>query len=131
MTKLTTEAVETIFKHVLFKDDEAPNESPPEDAVKVEGLVNQYAFHPSRLTAAKSDIDGLLSELPAQFHRGKGGGWSFLNACMNNDGDQWGEHRDIERLICLGIGVGSASWLMKDMAEVMPGGVPYLEVHPA
>lgn len=131
MSKLTQEAVQDILKTVLFKDDEMPSDAPPETAVKVEGIVNHYAFHPERVAAAKPAIDALLSELPDNFHQTKGGGWTFLNACQDKNGELWGQHQDIERLICLGIAVGSASWMMKDMMDVLPGNVPYLEVHPA
>lgn len=131
MAKLTQEAVQNILKDVLFKDDEMPTEVPPETAVKVDGIVNHYAFHPDRLKAAKPEIDALLSELPDNFHQTRGGGWTFLNACQDKHGELWGQHQDIERLICMGIGVGSASWMMKDMMDVLPGNVPYLEVHPA
>jgi len=130
MTTLTSAAVQDILKTVLFKDEEMAGDQVPENAVKVHGIVNLYAFHPERVAAAKPEIDALLSELPDNFHRTKGGGWTFLNACQDKYGDLWGQHQDIERLICLGIAVGSASWLMKDMMDVLPGNVPYLEVHP-
>lgn len=131
MSKLNCNAIEGILKSVLYKDDEMSGDLIPDGAVKVDGLVHHYAFHPSRLAAAKPEIDGLLAELPDDFQQSKGGGMSFLNACMDRNGNHWGEHRDIERLVCLGIGVGSASWLMKEMADILPGGMPYLEVHPA
>lgn len=130
MVKLTQEAVSEILKNVLFKDDEMAGEAPPESALLVDGIVNKYAFHPDRVAAAKPEIDALLSELPDNFHQKKGGGWSFLNACEDKNGELWGQHQDIERLICLGIAANSASWMMKDMANILPGGMPYLEVHP-
>lgn len=131
MTKLTQNAVEAIMENALLKDDEMTGDHPPDDAIKVDGVVHKFAFNPERLMASKVKIDELLSELPDPFHRSKGGGWSFLNACQDKSGELWGQHQDIERLVCLGIGVGSASWLMKEMAEILPGGMPYLEVHPA
>jgi hypothetical protein len=131
MTKLTSEAVGEILKTVLFKDDEMEDDNPPAGAVIVDGLVNKYAFHPERVVAAKPQIDALLSELPDNFHKSKGGGWTFLNACQDRHGELWGQHQDMERLICLGIAAESAAWVIKDMANILPGGVPYFEVHPA
>lgn len=131
MPKLTADAVHTIAKRLLFKDEEIVDGKPPDNAVIVDGLINRYAFHRERAAAAAPEIDALLKELPEPFQRGKGGGWSFLNACVDKKGEQWGEHRDIEMLICLGIAVGSASWQMKNIMDVLPGGMPYVEVHPS
>lgn len=125
MPALTSKAVTDIMTKVLFKKDEEH-----EDFVAVHGLVNNYGFHPVRVREAKPEIDALLSELPKQFYRSGGGGWSFLNAAEDKDGNLWGQHRDMESLVCLGIAVGSASWIMKDMASALPGGVPYFEIHP-
>lgn len=128
--KLTSDAVTAILREVLYTDEEVPEKKVPEGAVEVEGVLNKYAFHPERLAAAKPRIDELLRELPDQFHQSKGGGWSFLNACVDKNEELWGQHVDIEQLICLGIGVGSAGWILKHMMAGLPGGLPYLEVHP-
>lgn len=130
MTKLTTAAVHTITKRVLFKNDEIVSGKPPANALIVEGILRNYAFHPERVAAAKPEIDAMLAELPDQFYRAKGGGWSFLNACMDRHGNQWGEQPDMETLVCLGIAAGSATWLLKEMSTALPGGVPYFEIHP-
>lgn len=127
---LTTAAVQEITKRVLFKDDEITDGKPPANAVIVDGLVNKFAFHPERVAAAKKEIDVLLNELPDNFHLSKGGGWSFLNAFEDKHGNHWGEHRDMETLICLGIAVGSAAWLGREVMISLPGGVPYFEIHP-
>lgn len=131
MATLTSGTVMDIVKAVIFKPDEIVDGQTPEGAIKVEGLVNNFAFHPDRIAEAKPQIDALLAELPDNFHRAKGGGWSFLNACQDRNGEQWtGLHQAMEQLICLGIAAGSASWLMRDMADILPGGIPYFEVHP-
>ena len=128
--RLSAERVDHIMKDSLFKSEEVPNGTPPADAVIVEGLVSKFGFHPARVASHKAEIDAMLADLPDEFHQSKGGGMSFLNGCMDRAGNQWGEQRDVQSLVCLGIGVGSAAWLLKDMADVMPGGVPYFEVHP-
>lgn len=127
---LSAEAVDRIMKDSLFKEGEITGGQPPADAVVVEGLVSKFGFHPARLASHKAEIDAMLADLSSDFHLSVGGGASFLNGCMDKDGNQWGEQRDVQSLVCLGIGVGSASWLLKEMASVMPGGVPYFEVHP-
>lgn len=131
MAKLSADAVTAVMKRVLFTDAElaAAGGGVPDGAVIVDGLVRKFGFHPARVAAEKPAIDSLLAELPDNFKLNGGGGWSFLNGCMDRDGQQWGEQRDVEALVCLGIGAGSASWVMKDMANVLPGGVPYFETH--
>lgn len=132
MIKLTGEAVTDVMRYVLFKPEEvaARETQLPENIVLVEGLVRQFGYHRERLMEKKSVIDELLGQLPDNFDRDKGGGWSFLNACFDKDGNIWtGMELTMEELVCLGIGVGSASWIMKKMAAALPGGMPYFETH--
>ena len=124
--KLTSKNVETIFIDCLFNKDELKDGNPPEDAVMVEGVINKFGFHPKRLESHWQEIRKLLMELPENFQSGKGGGWSFLNACMDKDGHQWGEHRNIEQLLALGIATKQVKiQLPRDMWKVLPGGMPY------
>ena len=127
---LSSTAVEEVLKSVLFKDDEIVDGKPPADAVLVDGLINPFAFHPGRLKEAAPKIAAMLAELPPQFNAKTGGGWSFLNGAMDKNDRQWGEQRDVDRLVCLGIGVGKAAWIMREMMSVLPGGVPYFQVDP-
>lgn len=125
--KLTSEAVQSIMRTVLYKPGEVTNI--PEDDI-VPGLVRAFAFHPERLKEQKKNIDELLLQLNHNFRRDEGGGWSFLNGAIDANGMQWGEQRDVEALVCLGIGVGSAAWLMKEFAAELPGSVPFFQVFP-
>lgn len=89
----------------------------------------EVGFHPERLESHKQEIKNLLMGLPRQFREKEGGGWSFLQACMDKDGNQWGEHKDVEALVCLGIATGQAKFqLPRDMWKVLPGGMPYFVV---
>lgn len=123
---LTAENVSTVFMDCLFRDEE--NKSNP---VLAEAILSTFGFHPERLESHRNDIKELLAWLPTQFREGgnDGGGWSFLNACMTREGDQWGEHRNIEQLLALGIATGQAKILMpRQMWSVFPGGMPYFSV---
>jgi hypothetical protein len=126
--KLTSEAVDDLMSECLFADDE-----PMENAVEVEGIVNRYAFHPTRVAEHADEIGALLAELPDEFQAGRGGGWSFLNACDDRTGRQWtGLHQQMERLFALGIATGKARWLMpREVWNVLPGNVPYVSVDPS
>jgi hypothetical protein len=124
MSKLNAEAVSTIIKSCLFKEGEDTA-----NHVKAEGVVSAMGFHPDRLKAHAAQIGELLAELPEQFQADTGGGWSFLNACMDKDGNQWGEHRNIDELLMLGIATGQAKILMpRNMWSMFPGGMPYFVV---
>jgi hypothetical protein len=122
---LTADRVEEVMRDCLFRDDE-----PIEPRVEVAGIVERYGFHPERLEAHRSDVEDLLSELPVEFFdvaEGGGGGWSFLNACMDRNGTQWtGLHRTMGHLFALGEALGVVTCqLPRELWAVLPGGMPY------
>lgn len=122
--KLTSQNVDTVFMDCLFEDGE--DTSNPAIA---EGVINKFGFHKDRLESHKEEIKEMLQCLPDEFHREKGGGWTFLNACMDRDDIQWGEHQSIEKLLVLGIATGQAKIQMpREMWSILPGGMPYFQV---
>lgn len=124
MKTLTAENVETIFRDCLFRDGEDTS-----TGKIVDGVLGKFGFHPERLAAHKTEIAEMLGGLPDEFMAEKGGGWSFLNACMTKNGDQWGEHMNIEQLLVLGIATEQAKILMpREMWKMLPGGMPYFAV---
>lgn len=119
--KLEPASVELLMHSCLARDQS--------DTVHVDGLVNNFSFSKSAIKMHAGEIKELLDQLPDAFQARKGGGWSFLNACNDRTASQWtGTHRTMEQLICLGIAAGQAKWLMREMADIMPGGVPYVVV---
>jgi hypothetical protein len=124
--KLTSEAVDEMMKACLFAEDE-----PMDDAVMVEGIINNYAFHPVRITEHADEIGQMLAELPTAFQASGGGKWTFLNACMDRHGEQWtGLHQQQERLFALGIAAGKARWVFpREVWAALPGGLPYVSVN--
>jgi hypothetical protein len=121
--KLTAENVIKVAGDCMFKDGEDTS-----NMVTSEGIVAAFGFHPERLKEQKQNIIDLLDQLPDTFRIGEGGGWSFLNACMDKEGNQWGEHKHIELLVCLGQAVRYARYMMKDIAFILPGGMPYVQI---
>jgi hypothetical protein len=123
-----------ILRDCLFTSEEMPGDTEvPGDAVVVEGIVNTYGFQPQRLESHRDEITKMLQGLPWQFRPtnvGGDGGWSFLNACEDANGELWtGEHRTVEALLVLGIGLGLAEWLLpKEIWSALPGGMPYVVV---
>lgn len=119
--------IEKIFLDCLYKPEEIDNDKTPQDAVLVQGIVRDFGFHPQRLQSHKEEIRLLLTEMPKEFHKQGGGGWSFLNLCMDKNGDQWGEHPNMEQLVALAIGCGLGNYqLPKDLWASLPGGMPYV-----
>lgn len=97
--------------------------------VVTQGVMGHFCFNKSRLEEKREDLVSMLKELDDKFFVGKGEGYSFLNACMTKNGRQWGEHRNIDELICLGIGLGLVKFCMpREMWKVMPGGMPYFQI---
>ena len=130
---LTAAAVHSLMVTCIYTDEEASPEStlddlPPESIVTL-GVVRAVVFHPTRLEENRAAIEGLLGQLPNEFMVGGGGGWSFLNACVTQDGNQWGEHFDMESLFCLGMGIGRVVELMpRRMWKLLPSNMPYYVV---
>jgi hypothetical protein len=127
MKKLTVDDVRATVMRVLFRNDELVDGKPVVEPVVVEGIMSKFGFHPERLEAERENVRGMLAELPEQFI--SGGGWSFMSACMDKDGRQWGEQRDVELLMCLGLALGMVSYTFpRKLSPALPGGVPYFTV---
>jgi len=118
-TNLTAERVENLFGECLAHE-----------GVAVEGIMCTTRFSPDAIGAHRAEITAMLAELPDEFRRSGGGGWTFLNACLDRHGVQWtGLHRVMEQLFMLGLAAGLVSELMpRDMWRVLPGGMPYYVV---
>ena len=123
--QLTSKAVHEIIMDCLFNETEDRSK-----AVIVKGIVAGFGFNPVKLEKHREEILDLLDELSDDYKEGGGGGMTFLNACNDKHGNQWtGEHRTMEELFCLGIGIGAVTECMpRDMWEVMPGGMPYYAI---
>ena len=121
MSKLTAKRVEEILIDCLFREGEDQSA-----AIKVEGIINNFGFNPERIEKYRDEITEMLMELPDEFRQSGGGGMSFLNACVTREGNQWGEHHSMENLVCLGIAIKRAQWLLsREMWAAFPGGMPY------
>ena len=121
---LNAERVEEIFLKCLFKDGEDTS-----NHIEVEGVMLKIGFNPERVEENKTKIIEMLNELPDNFKEDKGGGWSFLNACMDKYDSQWGEHKNIEQLIMLGIAIKKVKYGMpKELWNALPGGMRYITI---
>lgn len=123
--KLTSENVWEIFRDCLFKNEESHS-----NAVKVKGVVSSFGFHPDRLKKHKDDIFDMLKQLPDGFQIESGGGWSFIKATFDKDNNQWGEQKNAEQLLVLGMAIEKVRECFGGIFKALelPGGVPFYVV---
>lgn len=139
--RIEEEAVHAVFLDCLFRPEETTGSQVPvqvgenaayvpEGAVLVQGVAHDFGFHPGRLEQHRAEIAAWLRALPRQFQQDGGGGWSFLNACDDIDGNQWTDlHLRMEQLFCLGLGLRLVMCMApRDLWGMMPGGMPYYMV---
>ena len=99
-------------------------------ALKVEGLLCDFGFSPEKIQLHREEIRALLDQMPREFHLNGGGGYSFLQLPFTQNGEQWGEQRGAEALLCLGIAAGMATILLpREMWSMLPGNVPYVMIN--
>jgi hypothetical protein len=137
---LTAEAVHAIMRDCLFRENDPrtfemqqaieAEVDLPDYALKVEGVVRTFVLDRAKVDAHRDDVAALLAELPPEFRSDLGGGWTFLNACNDKHGHQWGEHADVETLLVLGLATGLARYATadRDLWRSMPGSLPYFMV---
>ena len=108
--KIDASRVNAVLRDCLYENAELSRDSGvvqvPADAVIVQGVMCNFGLHPGRLQSHAEEIKAWLAALPKMFRQTEGGGWSFLQACMDSDGVQWGEHNNMDELLCLGMGLG-------------------------
>jgi hypothetical protein len=122
--------VETALFYCLYEDDELEGKdgefSALKDSVQVEGVTTKFGFHPQRLEEQREKVKTWLMALPVTFRKDNGGGGSFLQACMQENGVQWGEHMHIEQLFALGMGLGLVKCILpRPLWRILPGQMPY------
>lgn len=124
--ELTSENEKAVFKDCLLR-----NKKEVKFPKIIEGIHTTAALHPGILEEHRPDIVALCNQLPDTFKKSAGGGWSFLNLCMNSQGKQWtGDHADMEQLMILGLAIGKIELLApRSMWITFPGGMPYLVVN--
>jgi hypothetical protein len=124
--ELTSDNVEAVLEDCLFGEGEPLTH----EGQVTHGIMNDWAFHPQRLESHRQDVHDMLAELPHEFRESEGGGWSFLNACMRSDGEQWtGFHQVMDHLFSLGQALGLVDTVLpRDLWPVLPGGMPYYMV---
>lgn len=114
---------------IMFRECLADGEP---DAIEIEGIVHTIALSKASVESHREEIRSFVEQLPNEFHKDGGGGWSFLNLCNRADGVQWtGLHLVCEQLYALAAVLGMAKiQLPRDLWPALPGGVPYIVFDP-
>lgn len=135
---IESQRVTEIFMASMFEEAELKADgSGPLDGLEIAygpGVRTNVGFNKDRLETFRAEIKDFLAELPLEFRAdegldGAGGGYTFLNACVMANGEQWtGSHQVCEQLLQLGSGLGYVQKLPIPGA-MLPGGVPYFSVN--
>jgi len=132
-TLIDDEAVNTAFRNCLIEDDEIGSDGlPTVEYTKIPGIRADYGLHTERLQTHKEEVKNWIQQLPDNFMKSGGGGWTFLNLCNTKDGEQWTDfHQRMEQLVVLASGLGVAKFTIPKMLwSTLPGGVPYIVFDP-
>jgi hypothetical protein len=123
---LSPQAVMALWNACFWRQEEDRDE----DRLRVDGIITSAPFSQTRVTNHAAEIKRLLLELPDQFRRSSGGGWTILNACTDRHGRFWtGEQVVVEQLVLLGLAAGLVTWMLpRDLWSILPGGMPYVRV---
>ena len=90
----------------------------------------KVVFNPEKVENHRQDIKDMLAQLPLAFRKEDGGGWSFLQMCNDEEGNQWtGVHKQMDALVCLGLAIDELRFcLPREMWKVFPDGIPYVQI---
>ena len=123
------ERVRILVLSSLFQKDEVIDYAPPKErVVETHGIKSSFGFNKDRLEANREKIIELLKEIVTEpFLKGHGDGYSFLEFCRDRNGEIWGDHRIMDELLCLSIGLGVGGFnLPREMWAIMPASMPYI-----
>lgn len=123
--KLTAEKVREIFTDCLYTEAELNGNNKPNYSIYAEGII----FNPQKIKKYKKTISLFLDELPKEFKKTEGGGWSLVKMPFDKNEHQWGEQSDAQQLLLLGLATGKAKYLFpRELCIILPGSVPYIVI---
>lgn len=129
MMKLTSENVDKVFCDCLYRESEDHHKALSEGKL-IEGVMLKVVFNPEKVENHRQDIKDMLAQLPLAFRKEDGGGWSFIQMCNDEEGNQWtGLHKKMDALVCLGLAIDQLRFcLPREMWKVLPDGMPYVQI---
>jgi hypothetical protein len=117
--------VKVIFSDCIWESEGLID---PDKNIEVAGILHTFGFNKDKVEEHREEITKCLDQLPDEFKKSGGGGWTFLNACNTKDGEQWtGLHLVMEQLFCLGMAIDLVKYtLPREMWSIFPGSMPYM-----
>lgn len=122
---LTAQAVRDLLSACMYEERPDPV---PDDTAVAHGVALQIGFDPRKLEEAKPKILEMLRELPPHFFSKLGD--TFLNMCVDRNGEQWGEHYNSDQLLVLGLAAGYIRMLPRMVWKLLPGNMPLFTIVP-
>lgn len=135
VTESKAAQVHKLVEDSLYRDEFLATLKPgevPEGAVLFEGIMQVFGFDPVRLEANREKVRTLIREtVTDEFLMSGGGGYTFLNLCMDRNGDQWAEHPTLDSFVTLAGALGMAGFCApRELWNILPGGMPYVWFDP-
>lgn len=123
---LNAAKIESVFVDCLYSDEELKSTGfPPKNMVKVEGITSKFGFNPKKIEKHRQEIHNFIQQLLSSFNEG----CSFINMSMDIENHLWGEQRNSEQLLTLGLAIDELDYcLPKPMWLFLPGHMPYVEI---
>lgn len=122
--KLTAENVIMICNSCICTDKAVTN------VINAQGVRLNLDFDPIKLVKNERSIREMLHQLPKEFRASSGGGASFLDMALDENGTLWGEHYHVDALLCLGLAIEKLTFtLPRDKWWKFPQSMPYITYH--
>lgn len=122
--QLTAANVEKVFLDCFLKEGYTDETK----VIPVNSVTGNFGFDPDKIEKYSEDIHDMISQLHPNFDE-KNQGYTFMNLPFKGENDeQWGEQRNGDQLMALGLASGWMKLTLEDrlMWAALPGGVPYV-----
>ena len=122
--QLTAENVEKIFLDCFLKEGYTDETK----VIPVNSVTGNFGFDPDKIEKYSEDIRDMIGQLSSNFDE-KNQGYTFMNLPFKGEApEQWGEQRNGDQLMALGLASGWMKLTLEDrlMWAALPGGVPYV-----
>lgn len=121
---LTAKNVEKVFLDCFLKEGYTDETK----VIPVNSVTGNFGFDPDKIEKYSEDIHDMISQLHPNFDE-KNQGYTFMNLPFKGENnEQWGEQRNGDQLMALGLASGWMKLTLedKDIWAALPGGVPYV-----
>lgn len=122
--QLTAKNVEKVFLDCFLKEGYTDETK----VIPVNSVTGNFGFDPDKIEKYSEDIRDMISQLHPNFDE-KNQGYTFMNLPFKGENnEQWGEQRNGDQLMALGLASGWMKLTLEDKLiwAALPGGVPYV-----